>query len=222
MQKHWWVSQGLAAKGSTLSQWKLSYFIPAYPLVNTTTTLAMEPQNEGKSRVTPCPSHSRIKKKKRCEGQNCLVGKVCQQDKEGSGSLLGLRLSWIDQLNDPVELAVSCFHRWGSSQHIPCGCSTSYVQTELSPLPFCSCTHLRDPQATSPGSNWLCLHATSIVHILFTPAKEPVGQQGGAGTKKRGGTCHLKGSSAKSALSPSQFADSQCENRWEHPPSLPG
>lgn len=26
---------------------------------------------------------------------------------------------------------------------------------------------------TSPGSRWLCHHAMSVVHILFTPAKEP-------------------------------------------------
>lgn len=112
-QKCWWVSQGLAAEGSTPSPWKLSYFIPAYTLVNTTTT-TLEPQSEGKSRVTACPSHSGIKILKICQGQNCFVCKGCQQDRKGNGSLVHLRLPWIEQMNDPVEHAVCSSH----SQHI--------------------------------------------------------------------------------------------------------
>lgn len=75
---------------------------------------------------------------------------------------------------------------------------------------------------TSPGPSWPCHRALSIVHILFTPAKEPrpCRSAGWGWHKARAG--HLKSSSTKSALSSPQFPDSQGENRWEHSPSPPG
>lgn len=182
--------------------------------MNTTTTLRY--QNEGKFRETACPSHSGIKILKRCQGQNCFVCKGCQQDRKGNGSLLHLRLPWIEQRNDPVEHAVCSSH----SHHIAWSApQVRYKQNSPHHLP--APVHI---WGNYKNVTWTKLTVPPCPEnsILFTPAKEPrpCRSAGWGGHKARAG--HLKSPSTKSALSSPQFPDSQGDNRWEHPPFSPG
>lgn len=91
--------------------------------------------------------------------------------------------------------------------------------------------HLRQPQATSLGSNWRRHDMKlNIVHVLFTPSEEspalyqnPAGLQGGAGTKQGEGFATWAVLPQKAPFHPTSsqiLRGRRC--RWEYPCSAPG